>query len=89
MKRKHILAIVAGVLTFAAAVAVAREYVASHVFRPTANNRELRQNQVLFRQDTETLDRVPGEDGENSALLDKNGTGSDANTEKKRGGLPL
>ena len=83
MKRKHILAIVAGVLTFAAAVAVAREYVASHVFRPTANNRELRQNQVLFRQDTETLDRVPGEDGENSALLDKNGTGSDANTEKK------
>ena len=54
MKRKHILAIVAGVLTFAAAVAVAREYVASHVFRPTANNRELRQNQVLFRQETET-----------------------------------
>lgn len=41
MKRKYILAIVAGVLTFAAAVAVAREYVASHVFRPTANDRGL------------------------------------------------
>lgn len=83
MKRKYILAIVAGVLTFAAAVAIAREYVASHVFRPTANDRELRQNQVLFRQETETQGHVPGEDGENSALLDKNGTGGDANTEKR------
>lgn len=83
MKRKYILAIGAGLLVFAAAVAIAREYVASHVFRPTANDRELRQNQVLFRQETETLDRVPGEDGENSVLLDKNGTGGDANTEKK------
>ena len=53
MKRKYILAIGAGVLAFAAAVAIAREYVASHVFRPTANDRELRQNQVLFRQETE------------------------------------
>lgn len=83
MKRKYILAIGAGVLAFAAAVAIAREYVASHVFRPTANDRELRQNQVLFRQETETQGHVPGEDGENSALLDKNGTGGDANTEKK------
>ena len=89
MKRKYILAIGAGLLAFAAAVAIAREYVASHVFRPTANDRELRQNQVLFRQETETQGHVSGEDGENSALLDKNGTGGDANAEKKRGGLPL
>lgn len=83
MKRKYVLAIGAGVLTLAAAVAVAREYVMSHVFQPMANDRELRQNQVLFQQNTETQDRLPGEDGENSALLDKNENDGDADTEKK------